>query len=56
VHRRPACTAIPYTDIGADTVYAGLVLQPSLHLKSLRSHQKGRGRGKREIMVIIFPV
>lgn len=56
VHRRPACAAIPYTDTGADVVYAGLVMQPSLHSKRLRSHQKGRGRGKREIVVIIFTV
>lgn len=56
VHRRPACAGIPYTDTGADVVYAGLVMQPSLHSKRLRSHQKGRGRGKREIVVIIFTV
>ena len=56
VYRRAACVVIPYTNTEADVVYAGLVMQPSLHSKRLRSHKKGRGRGKREIVIIIFTV
>lgn len=50
------CSALPCTDTGPGVIYAGLVAQPSPHSERLSSHQKGRGRGKREMVVIIFTV
>lgn len=48
MRRRPACAAIPHTDTGADVIYAGLVMQPSLHSDSEAIRKEG-GEAKEKL-------